>query len=204
MTEVRIYVEGGGDSADTKQFLREGFSAFLKELVSNARQKRIRWQIVICGGRDTTLGLFKNALRHHPDAFNAVLVDSESPVQTTPWRHLQQRNEWKDEHPHDDHCQFMTQAMEAWLIADTEALSKFYGQGFRANAIRGNPDVEQIAKADLETSLKQATRDTQKGEYHKIKHAWKLLQIIEASKVRKASRQCERFFATVRRKMDDC
>jgi hypothetical protein len=83
VTEIRIYVEGGGDSADTKQFLREGFSTFLKGVNSNAREKRIRWHVVMCGGRVATIKAFRTATRQHAEAFNVLLVDSESAVQST-------------------------------------------------------------------------------------------------------------------------
>jgi len=155
----------------------------------------------MCGGRVATIDAYRTAIRQHAQAFNVLLVDSESAVQTTPWQHLQARREWGDEHPHDDHCQFMTQAMEAWFIADTEALSRFYRQGFRSNAIPGYPDVEQIAKDDLEPCLKNATHDTTKGEYHKGRHAWKLLKIIDPNKVQRASRHCKRLFDTLTSKM---
>jgi hypothetical protein len=197
VTEIRIYVEGGGDSADTKQFLREGFSTFLKDLNSKAREKRIRWHLVICGGRVATIDAFKTAIRQHEQAFNVLLVDSESAVQSTPWQHLRARREWDNEQHHDDHCQFMTQAMEAWFVADTDALSRFYREGFRRNAIPGNADVEQIAKDDLEPCLKNATRETTKGVYHKGRHAWQLLKIIDPSRVRRASRHCQRLFDTL-------
>lgn len=203
MTEIRIYVEGGGDSADTKQFLREGFSSFLKELNAKAREKRIRWHIVMCGGRGRAIDAFRIAMNQHAQAFNVLLVDSESAVQTTPWGHLQGRGDWVDEHPHDDHCQFMTQAMEAWFVADLDALSQFYGQGFRSNAIPGYADVEQIAKNDLEPALMNATHDSTKGEYHKGRHAWKLLQIIDPNKVRRASRHCKRLFDTLTAKLQN-
>jgi hypothetical protein len=201
VTEIRIYVEGGGDSSDTKQFLREGFSTFLKDLILMAREKRIRWHIVMCGGRAATIDAFKTAIHQHAQAFNVLLVDSESAVQTTPWKHLQGRKDWADEHPHDDHCQFMTQATEAWFVADVEALSHYYGQGFRDSAFPGYPDVEQIAKDALEPCLKNATRETRKGEYHKGKHASQLLKIINPNKVRHASGHCNRLFDTLTSKM---
>ena len=88
-------------------------------------------------------------------------------------------------------------------IIGTHALSHIYGQGFRNNAIPGYADVEQIAKDDLEPSLKNATHDSTKGEYHKGKHAWKLLQMIHPNKVRTASRQCDRLFDTLSAKLQN-
>jgi hypothetical protein len=95
----------------------------------------------------------------------------------------------------------MTQAMEAWFIADVAALAGFYGQEFHQGGIPRNPDVEQIPKAQLETSLRDASRHTQKGEYHKTRHAWRLLQLIDPEVVRQASRHCDRLFTTLQTKM---
>jgi len=200
--EIRVYAEGGGDSKDNKAFLREGLSAFLQELVSIARTKKIRWQVVTCGCRRATFDAFRTAVDQWPDAFCVLLVDAEGSVQTAPWLHLQQRDGWQCGALSDEHCHLMTQAMEAWFIADLEALSRFYGADFHQNRIPRNPDVEQIEKNQLEPALRDASRDTQKGEYHKTKHAWKLLKVIDPQHVRHASRHCERLFRVLTAKME--
>jgi hypothetical protein len=56
ITEIRIYIEGGGDKKDTKKAIRIGFSEFLKDLRWRAQKKRIRWQIIVCGSRQNALG----------------------------------------------------------------------------------------------------------------------------------------------------
>jgi hypothetical protein len=91
----------------------------------------------------------------------------------------------------------MVQMMEAWLVADREALRKFYGQRFNANAIPRSPNVEQIGKQDLESALKEATRHMAKGEYHKIHHGPKILSQLDVSRVRKAATYCNRLFTTL-------
>ncbi|MEN8218298.1 MAG: DUF4276 family protein [Pseudomonadota bacterium] len=101
----------------------------------------------------------------------------------------------------DEHCHLMVQTMEAWLIADIETLQKFYGQGFKKNAIPKNPEVEKIDKKQLEPSLKAATRHTRKGEYHKIQHASKLLALLEVEKVRQVAPHCDRLFRILIQKM---
>jgi predicted ATPase len=53
--------------------------------------------------------------------------------------------------------------------------------------------VEKINKSDLESALKRATKDTSKGEYHKIIHGAKLLEQVDVAKVRSASPHCDRF-----------
>src|SRR5262245_57069131 len=96
VSEIRIYVECG-DRADSE--IRRGFSEFLRDLKNQARSKGIRWYIVPGRGRETTFDLFKTAIAHHRNAFNILLVDSEGPVNGTPWQHLRQRDGW--EQPHD-------------------------------------------------------------------------------------------------------
>ena len=78
----------------------------------------------------------------------------------------------------------MVQTMEAWIVADSAALSSYYGQGFRANKLPKAPDLETEAKTTVERSLVEATKDTQKGRYHKIKHASDLLKRIDVESVK--------------------
>ncbi|MBD2569980.1 DUF4276 family protein [Anabaena lutea] len=203
--EVRIYIEGGGDSQKTKSLIRQGFSQFFKPLVELAKSKKIKWNITICGTRNNAFRDFKNALKSHPDAFNVLLVDAEAPVKiNSPWEHLKFRDNWdKPAGVDDDNCHLMVQTMEAWFIADIETLKKFYGQGFKENAIPKNANVETIAKDNLEPTLKTATANTTKGEYHKIKHAYKLLELLDVSKVCQASPYCDRLFKTIISKMTE-
>jgi Domain of unknown function (DUF4276) len=202
--EVRIYIEGGGDGKNTKQLLRQGFSSFFKELVAVARSKQIKWNITVCGSRNNAFRDFKNALGDYPNAFIILLVDSEAPVvKQSPWQHLKLRDNWDAPGVDDTHCYLMVQAMEAWLIADVDTLKRFYGQGFKENAIPKSRNVETIDKDLLERSLKTATRDTKsKGEYQKIQHAYQLLEMLDVDKARKASLECERIFATLTELME--
>lgn len=203
--EIRIYIEGGGESNDTKARLRRGFSSFFKELVQVAQSKKIKWNITLCGSRNNAFRDFKNALAAHPDAFVILLVDSEAPVvKQSPWEHLKSRDNWDAPAGVDEtHCYLMVQTMEAWFMADIETLKKFYGQGFKENAIPKKSNVETIEKDLLEPRLKEASRDTKsKGEYQKIQHASKLLEMLEVDKVRKASLECDRIFKTLTELME--
>ena len=198
--EVRLYIEGGGDSQKTKSLIRQGFSQFFKKLVNEAKTKKIKWNITICGTRNHAFRDFENALKSHPDAFNILLVDAEAPVtKNSPWEHLKFRDNWdKPAGVDDDNCHLMVQTMEAWFIADIETLRKFYGQGFKVSGIPKNANIESIAKDNLEPTLKTATANTTKGEYHKIKHAYKLLELLDVDKVSQASPYCDRLFNTLR------
>lgn len=199
---IRVYVEGGGDGRNTKQLLRRGFSSFLKGLVQIACKKQIKWDIIVCGSRNNAFRDFNNALQDHPDAFNVLLVDSEAPVSKPPWEHLKSRDNWDSPGIDDKHCYLMVQTMEAWFIADIETLKKFYGQGFKENSMPRDLNVERIDKDSLESRLKVATRNTSKGEYQKIQHASKLLELLDVAKVRNAAPNCDRLFTTLTQIME--
>lgn len=201
MEGIRIYIEGGGDGKETKAQLRLGFQAFFKDLYAIARSLRIHFDVITCGSRKKAYDAFITALETHPNSFNVLLVDSEGPVNTEPWQHLKVSDDWDSPGLAEKHCHLMVQAMEAWFFSDLESLSRFYGKGFNPNPIPRNQKVEQIPKKRLEMALKSATKDTTKGEYHKTRHAPKILECLDAPRVRKASPHCERLFATLAREM---
>ncbi len=203
MKELRIHCEGGGDGPGTKDPFRNGMRAFLKPIIELLRHQQIGFELVVCGGRQAAYDSFKNGLHRRPEAFNVLLVDAEALVAKshTPWQHLKARDGWLTPACSDEQCFLMVQAMEAWFIADVDALRKFYGQGFNAKALPKNPQVELIAKDALEPALIKASSKTQKGEYKKIRHGAKLLAQIDSGKVRKASPHCDRLFTTLENKL---
>ena len=133
----------------------------------------------------------------YKDALNILLVDSENPVEKAPWVHLKTHDSWDLKKSHDEHCHLMVQCMEAWIITDVDVLKDFYGGGFNESILPDNPKVEEISKSDVETSLKKATRNTQKGEYHKINHGPKILGLINVNRVRTVAPHCDRLFTTL-------
>jgi hypothetical protein len=194
---LRIYVEGGGDAGSTKAACREGFRRFFQNL-GNLKQNPT---VIASGGRFKAFQNFCDALARNTDEFILLLVDAERPVSTDIWPHLGAAPDaWRkpdsatDEQPH-----LMVQSMEAWFVADREALAKYYGRGFRIKSLPSRQDVEAIPKDDLVSALQWATRDTTKGEYHKTAHAYTLLGLIAPAKVRKKSRHAERFFDVLSR-----
>ncbi|MEH2318760.1 DUF4276 family protein [Nostoc sp.] len=224
---IYIYIEGAGDEDDiellprprqgfrsgiisgkeTTTGLRLGFRKFFQELYDIAGEK-IKIFTVMCGSRRDAYEDFKTALESQPEAFNVLLIDAESPVDSTvtPWEHLRNRTE---DHPwildavnfEDEQCHLMVQTMEAWFIADIDALREFYGEGFREDGIlqgmAGYHSVETVSKATLKVWLEAATRHTGKGKYHKTKHAPKLLELLDVDTVRQASPYCDRLFTTL-------
>jgi hypothetical protein len=199
--DIRIYIEGGGNNGPQTRQLRQGFEQFLTELRDAATKRGLQVKVIMCGERQSALKAYRLGCRKNASSVNLFLVDSEGPVSTTsPWDHLvKQRDGFLEPRISDDFCHLMVQLFEAWLVADPDCLERYYGQGFHPGALPKHPDVEAISKKDVLDSLKRATRGSQKGQYHKIKHCSALLKRLSADEVRKRAKHCERLFATIER-----
>jgi Domain of unknown function (DUF4276) len=196
-SEVRFYVEGGGDSDLTRKRLRKGFRQFLDPLQKIANAKNIKkWDIVACGGRQDTYEDFCHALATEKAAFCILVVDSEDPVTAkTLWEHLQKRDSWAcPVGATETHCYLMVTCMETWLLADVARLKTFYGKDFKENALPQNASLESVDRHKAEDYLKTASKGTTAGAYHKTKHGFEILENANADTIRKACPSCERLF----------
>ena len=202
MSSVAIYMEGGGNSKDTKAALRVGMDGLLGTLKQSARDRRLRWKLVCCGGRDRAFRGFRDALRNGDDSVVVLLVDAEGPVEATAREHLQTRDRWNLTGVDGDAVHLMVQTMETWIVADPEALRRYYGQGFNAGALPTRPNLEEESKASVEDSLHRATDRTKKGRYRKIAHASDLLRGVDAERVKVSCRHGQRLFDELGRMMD--
>ncbi|MFD2249773.1 hypothetical protein FHS82_003172 [Pseudochelatococcus lubricantis] len=207
---VKLYVEGGGDTAALKTACREGFTTF----VTNAGIKN-RPRIVACGSRRDAFDSFCTAIAGGQEAI--LLVDSEDVITAQnqqgtsdtwqPWAHLKTRtgDGWdKPQNTPDTDCHLMAQIMESWFLADRNALKTFFGQGFKESALpAANNAVESIAKQQVYNALGQATKSCKtKTAYGKGEHSFKLLTKIDPAKVTQASPWAKRFVDELRKKMD--
>ncbi|CAN5260383.1 DUF4276 family protein [soil metagenome] len=205
--EIRIYIEG-----DTKQkgkfntiSLREGFNHFFFELIEKAKAQNIAFRLIMCGSKYETFKDFLNAARSYKESFVIFLLDSDAPLNDneTPKTFLQRQNPlWHLHEAEDNQCHLMIQLMESWFFADKEKLAEFYGQRFNLNSLSKNVNVEKIPKADVENGLSNATRNTQKGEYHKTRHGAKILELIDSQKVCDSAPHCEKLFTIVLEKIN--
>ena len=195
---VRIYVEGGGDNNDTITRCRIGFAAYCEKVSPSIHRPRI----VPCGGRNQTFDRFKWAVQTSGAGDLCVLlVDSEGSVGTAnPTAYLSTRDGWDFPSLGCQQVFLMVQAMEAWFLADREALVAFFGKGFLSKGLPGNPrEIEAVPKSDLEPKLKSASRQTKtKGEYHKTRHGFALLALIDPKKVEAASPHAASFHQFLR------
>jgi hypothetical protein len=209
VTEIAIYIEGGGTTVDQKASLRRGFDELFKAEKLDSGKKRVSLKFVFCGGRGEAYDTFRNAVSSNPERINALLVDSETSISAVPAdkkqdpdirvKHLGRKegtdgrgqgDAWDLSMTHPDRVHLMVQCMETWIVSDPETLEKFYGQGFKSDKLPKRPNLEDEPKKDVNTKLESATKETQKGVYAKLKHASEILQMVDPSKVAK---RCPRF-----------
>ena len=192
---IAIYMEGGGDRANSRAMLRQGMDAFLNEIKEAFRQRRRRWKLVCCGGRGEAYRRFMNARTNGEAEIVVLLVDSEESLgASTPPDHLRGRDGWDFEGVDNDTIHLMVQTMEAWIVADPEALNSYYGHEFHVGSLPRRENLEEVSKQDVSSALDRATQHTQKGRYHKIRHARQLLEHIDPEKVRQRCAHCKRLF----------
>jgi hypothetical protein len=212
MNSIAIYVEGGGDTTEQRKELRIGLDELLREQKQKAQAKRLRWKTVPCGGRQLTYEAFVYAVNHSDDSICILLIDSEEEAPAELQRpknessqaraqrlhknaqirktHLVNRDNWDLKNISPECIHLMVRCMEAWIVSDPEALGGFYGQGFRAKDLPVRVILEDEPKAELYEKLARATKGTSKGVYLKIKHASKLLGLVDPVKV---ATRCPRF-----------
>ncbi|MGL4461773.1 MAG: DUF4276 family protein [Planctomycetia bacterium] len=199
MKRIALYVEGGGDSATTQAMLRAGFDELLKDLKASARAKQIHWKTALSGSRNQTFHAFQNELwKSDGSVLCILLVDSEEAVVArenvddadTRKLHLVARDKWDLANVDATAIHLMVQTMEAWIVADPEALKQYYGANFHAQSLPARENLEEEPKVDLTNKLAKATKDTVKGVYAKIEHASKLLERIDPDKI---AARCPRF-----------
>lgn len=200
MSGIAIYMEGGGKGKG-KATLRLGMDAFLQPLKNAAKEKKLGWKLVCCGPRNEAFRGFQAAVNNGDATVHVLLVDAEGPVNQnqSPRRHLRDRDGWNLSFTGENTVHLMVQTMETWIVADPAALKSYYGnKDFKVEKLPSAPDLETVPKADVESSLREATEKTQKGCYQKIKHASDLLKKINAATVKKRCYHCRRLFDTLR------
>ncbi len=205
--EIRIYIEGDtkNKGKNTDITLRQGFNTFFRELIDEAKSRNITLRPITYGSKFETFKKFLDGKREYQDSFVLFLLDSDAPLEEneTPKIFLQKQNPtWHLQNAEENQCHLMVQMMESWFFADKDKLAEFYKQNFNRNALSKNTNVERIAKAKVESGLENATRNTQKGIYHKTRHGAKILEIINPQKIRESAPHCNRLFETILDKIE--
>jgi hypothetical protein len=157
---------------------------------------------IASGSRTDAFRDFCSGLRQHPGEYSVLLVDSETAVTATPWLHLNTREGDNWRRPSGagvDQAHLMVQVMESWFLADRQTLFAYYGQRFLRNSLPRQQNIEKIDKEKVLETLRHASRHTPKGIYHKTRHGFELLELIDPSLVRAASRHANNLFAVLER-----
>lgn len=190
MKRIKVYMEGGGTKSNARAQIRQGMLAFVaKCLGRSAGDIRRRIDIVPSGSRGEARKAFDQArkLGTEEDAF--LLVDSEAEVTTDPLSYLAANDNWTFTGVSVDRVHLMIQVMEAWIVADTDALRRLYKAKLNEAKLRAVRDLEAVPKQDVLDRLKDATS----GSYHKIEHASKLLADLDPATVYKHCPSAKRF-----------
>jgi len=198
---VKLFVEGGGNTAALKAECRKGFTTFITKAGISRRPK-----VIASGSRQNAYKDYCTAIRNGEQAL--LLVDSEDPISAAheqgtiddfkPWEHLKTRvgDGWsKPQNADDADCHLMTQVMESWFIADRDALKKFFGPDFNSNQLPSTATpIEKVSKDTLFSALRKATASLgSRRQYGKGKHSFKILAQIDPALVTKASPWAKRF-----------
>lgn len=169
---VRIYIEGGAPGSLNARFFREAWAKFLSDINTAARSNGFSGITIIQGGgRYQAHDAFQNLALSGQYDLNILLIDSEIPGAslTGLWTTMLLPacgNLPKPSWATDDNIYFMVPTVEAWIMTDHEALANYYRRDFDGSKLLSpNATLEAKPKADIDYSLKNATKLTKKGVY---------------------------------------
>ena len=155
---VKIYVEGGGDSKGQHIGCRKGFRKLLEKAGFLGRLPGI----APGGGRNATFDLFNTAiLNSGPQDYPILLVDSEDVLANshiTHWGHLKARDNWdRPDSVEDDQAQLMVTCMETWIMADHVALRSYFGSAINKGRLFSTIELETRDRHAVQDALVAAT-----------------------------------------------
>lgn len=179
--KVKLYIEGGGSGPVQDTLFRAGWAAFFEKAgLGKIRKMPSTFR---GGSREQTFDAYKRAVQtRRPDELPILLVDSEDILVDglSGWDHLAARDGWQRPRGAGDEDAFlMVACMEAWFVADREALSKFFVDCWRAKALPQWPDLERVEKGNLLQALARATNDGAVKRYSKGRTSFELLKVID-------------------------
>lgn len=208
---MKLFVEGGGDTAALRTECRGAFTSFMKRAGLPMLPR-----VVACGSRREAYDDFCTAVDRGEAAM--LLVDSEECVDSShqegeiskwrPWSHLKLRHGDNWDRPsaaEDADCHLMAPVMEAWFLADRKALAAYFGQGFNGSLLPPDTrDVERLAKGEIYRALEKATAACKvkaKATYKKGDHSFKILASIDSTEVTKRSPWARRLVEELKHRM---
>ena len=195
MVNIKLYVEGAGQTDTQRSICRQAFSEFFDKAGITRRPRTIP-----CGGRASTFDVYQTALENNKNEIVLLLVDSEDAVAegSTIWDHLKTRDGWEKPTGADEKRTFlMVCVMETWFLADRDALKQVFGQKFKENSLPNRKDFESIAKALVYKSLANATGGCKKA-YAKGDVSFEVLKAVNPVRVEAACPAAKRLLNYLR------
>ena len=157
--KVVLFIEGTTD--DTNGDLRQGFENLLKKELAE-KMPRIK----LGNGITQTIDKFSNT-----EGVKFLLIDLDGNAESKAER-------CKKLNLPESLTFFMVQAMEAWFLSQPDILNDFYKKDLKIP----QKHASEIDKPDRE--LRKLTKNSDKKEYHKVRHAVELLSKLDVKKLK--------------------
>lgn len=156
MNKKTLIVEGA--STKSNGTLRQGFHKLLIQVLEGKMP-----EIIMGDGKSQSIQKFK---KNKLSDFTYLLVDLDGDDNIK-----DQDLVSNDLKSHEDVVFYMIQEMEAWFISQPEILDEFYKEKISPKFLNKNP--KKIPNPS--NALERATKNSQKGKYHKVNHGTALL-----------------------------
>ncbi|MEQ1840423.1 MAG: DUF4276 family protein, partial [Verrucomicrobiales bacterium] len=184
--KIKLYIEGGGDSALQDTLFRQGWQCFFEKAGLKGKMP----STFRGSGRTQTFDAYRIAVRtQKANELPMLLVDSEDLVDSADsvWEHLQKRDGWeRPEGAGAEDAFLMVCVMETWFLADRVALQSFFHKCWNDRASPKWPDLESVPKESVLDALLRATATCGKKVYSnrsKGKLSFELLKEINPTTV---------------------
>ena len=183
--KVILFIEGESNSSNSD--LNQGFTKLLEQKLKGKLPK-----IILGDGKGQTINKFLTNQRE-ADLF-LLLVDLDKPEDTVE-ADLVDNNLLDDK----ENVFYMIQEMECWFLSQPNILDDFYGLDSRKKKISEKlPQKKATEFSEPDKIMKNLTKDTKKGQYHKIKHAVELLKLLDATQLEKDFTDFERLITKLK------
>jgi hypothetical protein len=180
-----LFIEGEPNTPNGD--LRQGFSKLLEKKLKGKLPK-----MILGGGKSQTVDKFKNNRLGGTKVLLLIDLDkseTEIELDLKEYGLLEQR----------ENVFYMVQEMECWFLSQPEILDKFYGLDNNKKKVSDKiPKRKSIEFSNPDEKLKEYTKNTKKGEYHKIKHAVELLKLLDSTKLESDFEEFKRLIKRLR------